>query len=109
MCSSENFVVAKPSSDLMIGSADILAAGIAYFVTSWKPYLTCVGSIGVFSLIAGLITVQNASFAPTKPVKKKSRIKEISSVAKRFFNQLAAARRAVIVMPCDRQNGHAVK
>ena len=70
----------------MIGGADILAAGIAYFVTSWKTYLTYVGSIGVFAIITGLITVQNANFAPIEPVQQKSLIKEISSVSKRFFS-----------------------
>ena len=70
----------------MLGGADILAAGIAYFVTSWKMYLSSVGSIGVFAIIAGLITTQKANFAPTKPVQQKSLIKEISSVSKRFFS-----------------------
>ena len=69
----------------MMGGADILAAGIAYFVTNWKTYLSSVGSIGTFAIIAGLITVQKANFAPTKPTQRKSLIKEISSVAKRFF------------------------
>ena len=75
----------NPKSDLMMGGADILAAGIAYFVTNWKTYLSSVGSIGTFAITAGLITVQKANFAPTKPTQRKSLIKEISSVAKRFF------------------------
>ena len=82
---SENCIVAKPKSDLMMGGADILAAGIAYFVTNWKVYLSSVGSIGVFAIIAGLITVQKANVAPAKPVQQKSLIKEVSSVAKSFF------------------------
>ena len=69
----------------MMGGADILAAGIAYFVTNWKTYLSSVGSIGTFAIIAGLITVQKGNFAPTKSTQRKSLIKEVSSVARRFF------------------------
>ena len=36
----------KLKSELMVGGADILVAGIAYVVPDWKIFIVTVGSIG---------------------------------------------------------------
>ena len=100
----------KLKSELMVGGADILVAGIAYVVPDWKIFIVTVGSIGrggtiwklkslsmcpyyyipskgLISVITGLITVQKAKINTVKEAKE-STFDQISSVAFRFFTSL---------------------
>ena len=67
------------------GFQDLVLAGIAYAVTTWRIYISSVSAIGVFGIIVGLIAVQTAEIPETKSMPKESAVKQVRQIAKKFF------------------------